>query len=260
MTQTANIKLPQHWDELSDKQLANISMALHYNQVLIENKHNTNQVNTATYISLAKELLRHNSYSAIKTALTELRPTAYLPYLNFILNQACNRFTFPKTLLNEFLPPEPQLKNVSIGHFSYLDAIFYRYTQTKTTAYLDRLCAALYLPNQQFSKAIATENTSLFTALPLKHKLAIFKTYEGCRNHMVSLFPHIFPKPKQPKSSEDKEPQKIKKQNYVPFGQLIAKKIDYDPSKLEQVERINAYKFLALYETELREIKKVPKK
>lgn len=253
---TVNLNIPQHWDDLSTKQLQNICSQLHYNYVLIENKHDHDTINKVTYLAIAKELLRHNSYASIKVALRELRPKAFLPYVDFIFNQPCNRLQFPE--VNQTLAtPSARLKDISIGELSYTDALFYRFNQSKTIAYLNRLCAALYRPpHTPFSKQFAEANTPFFEPLPLDLKLAIAKAFEGSRNYISLQFPTVFPKPKTQHQTTNTKTKPV----YVPFGHLIAVKIDFDPSKLEHVEQMNAYKFLALYETELRELKKKPKK
>lgn len=269
---TLHLNIPQAWNDLSPIQTKNICYTHYCNIQGIKNKPTEKDaINTATFFIIAKELLRSNGFFKTRTALKELRVKAYTTLVEFIF-KSVDLHRFPKTvtiknnLLERFklYGPHFRLKNISIGEFSFADALYYRWKQTNDQVYLNLLCATLYrykinynkttkeLTRQPFNKVQAEINTGLFIKLPFKTKLAIAYAFEGTRNYIVNLHPLVFPK--LPQSSETK---KLKPQKYVPFGELISSKIQYDPSKLATVEDMNVYKFFALYQNELKEIKKI---
>lgn len=267
-----NLTIPQDWNELTQTQLENICSTLHFHQVLIENKHDEDEVNAATYLSIAKELLRNNSYKAVKVALREVMPKAFVEHVDFIFGQPCNRYQFPEEVMDGFTGPSFRLGNITIAELSYADAWYYRWTQKKTQEYLNLLCATLYRPISKevdessidnripFNKAKVNNTVHLFEKVPFETKLAIAKAYEGTRNYIADRHPFVFPKAPKTEEQPNTKNQKPPTKKYVPFGELIANKIEFDPSKLEAVEQMNAFKFLGLYEAELRENRKKPKK
>lgn len=265
---TVNLNIPTTWNALSFKQIQNICHTLHCNRIAIANTtdpHAQNEINTVAYFKICKELLRENGFFKVRIALRQLRVKAYQELSNFIFH-GNNLHKFTEKLKHKrqvFYGPQFRLKNVTIGEFSFADALFYKWSQTNEPIYLDVLCATLYRPKTKtptlldhrvpFTKMLAENNTEIFQKMPLIKKLAIAYAFEGSRNYLVDQHPHIFPKRKTATNPTAKPPK------YVPFGKLISAKIQYDPSKLETVENMLAYKFFSVYENELIHIKTLEK-
>ena len=265
-----NIRLtiPTTWNDLSSRQVENICHALHCNKISTNNQVNNNalEINTITHFIISKELLRGNRFFKVRVALKQLRVKAYAEFSKFIYtNNALHRFPeYVKINGKRYYGPAFRIKNVTIGEFSFVDALYYKWSTTNEVIYLDVLCSALYRRKakrqnptdirEPFNKMLAETNTELFQKLSLKKKLAIAYAFEGSRNYLVNMHPNIFPKRKTNPEAKTTKPPK-----YVPFGKLISAKIQYDPSKIEAVENILAYKFFSIYENELIHIKTIEK-
>lgn len=256
-----HLNFPQKWQDLSLHQAKNICWALHCFQINKDQK--PPELDAAIFKILAKEMLRHNDKKNIKTALRELHPRAYIPFIQWIF-KGMELQEFPKKITikdQEFYGPDYRLKNISMAEFSFCDALYYRYRKTQKDLYLNLLCAALYRvkkpqedlvdPRQPFDKSLVEKFADTVANLNKKDKIHILYAYEGSRNYMVNQFPKVFPKRPSTAKSEP---------IYKPFGELIAFKIKFDPSKLETVEKMNCYKFLGIYENELKQPKPKPQK
>lgn len=265
---TLNVYMPQSWQEMTPKQAENLATMLYNCHAAVKNNEaQKKQILAATYLNICREMLRQNPFNTIRIALKEIRPKGFEPFVKFIFDKEADLQDFPKTLKiknTTLYGPLKRLKNCSISEFSYADAVFYRWHDTQNEAYLNRLVSALYRPldkikytdkRKPFNKIKVEDLSDVTAALPTSKKLLIAKAFEGSRNYICSQFPFVFPK--RP-NIEAEQKNKIKKK-YVPFGELIALKINFDPSKLDTVEAMNVYKFLSVYELELREIKKIKK-
>lgn len=262
---TINLTIPQKWNDLSEQQAKNISYILYCTQRSIINvPKQAIIVQTAAYINCAKELLRHNRFKAIRVALKELTVEAYKPFTEFIFNQI-ELQVFPETfaLKKTLYAPAFRLRNLTIEEFSFADSLYFRFKTTNDVKYLNLLCSVLYRqkadnPSQTdirtpYNRLLAEQNYSDFANLPIRDKIVVAFAYEGSRNHLVSLYPNVFPK-------SNSKPNPNQKPKYTPFGELIAAKINYDPSKLPTTNKTNIYSFFSVYENELKQIKKIPRK
>jgi hypothetical protein len=259
-----HLNIPQSWNQLSQKQAKNISYFIHcMHRSASNNPELTQTYQALTYIKCAKELLRNNTYKALRTALKELTLKAYQPFVGFLFKDV-ELQEFPESFKskNILYGPSTRLRNVSIEEFSFADALYFRYKTLNDVKYLDLLCSTLYRPKSTkpldtdlrtpYSRQNAERQYTYFKDLPLKEKIVVCYAFEGSRNHIVSQFPNVFPK---------RESDKDTKPKYVPFGKLISAKINYDVAKLKEANSTNIYAFFALYENELIELKKVkPKK
>lgn len=257
------LTIPQKWNDLSDIQLQNIAEQLHAYQHIIKDSPDTiKETATRLYYQLAKELLRHNGWKAIRIALREIRPKAFLAFSEFIYTKN-DRTKFIKTVTiagQVYHAPGQRLRNISIGEFSYIDAAYYRWQQDKKPIWLSVLCAAMYReaspePNdidirKPFIKQAVDSRADVFQALPFKTKLAIASTYEGCRNHIADTFPLIFPKPIVIEGEAKPKPKK-----YISFGEIVLDKIQGDPSKLTETNSVMMYDFLNIITNDLKKQK-----
>ncbi|WP_421801768.1 hypothetical protein [Flagellimonas sp.] len=262
-----NIKIPTHWNELSFQQLDNIAHQFHcYNEIIKENAGQLDRTTQRLFYQVAKELLRHNGWIATRKVLREVHPKEYVPFTKFIY-EGVDRTKFRPMVKVKGLvyhAPDTRLRNITIGEFSFADAAFYQWTNTNNPIWLDVLCASLYREKSEthsdidirktFIKQAVDSRADSFGKLSLKKKLGIAKTYEGCRNHISSAFPRIFPKPIKIEGQEPPIPKK-----YISFGKIILNKIEGDPSKLESSNNTNMYDFLSIIDADLDRIKKMKK-
>jgi hypothetical protein len=266
---TLNLRIPESWNELTEKQLEEISFALDYYHRFIDlhPAELREEYHYKLYVRLVKNLIRENNFIKVWIVLRQLPPEEYQDYVQFLI-KGVTRTKFLKPFLLEgkmYYPPMDRLQNITIEEFGYLDTAYYYWRTTKQEKYLNILCATLYrrssfktflkiYPKNEkdirkaFDKIYVGPAVSKFRKLDIKKRVAIGTIYEGCRAAVAKLYPHVFPKPPE-RSPEDKTP--AAKPIYTPFGQLITNKIKYDTSKLKSTQALNIHEFLSVYENEL---------
>lgn len=263
-----NIKLATSWNDLSRKQLENISLHIHHNYLRVKDLEDGSkhlEANTKLYYRIVKELLKVNGPLKTYYAIKRIPIREYANYCKFIFNSNNRTKFIPYYIISgkRYYAPHFRLKNCTIGEFAFADSVYYQWKETNNEVLLSLLCSILYRPKSEiptdidvrkpFSKILAEKNADQWQKVSLKKRLAIATIFEGCRNYIVSIYPNIFPKSKS----------KVKtnfKPKYVPFGELISAKIEFDPSKLEKVQNLLVNEFFSIYERELIEIKKRPRK
>lgn len=264
-----NLRLPESWNELTEKQLEEISYALdHYHRFIdLHPEENRAEYNYKLYVRLVKNLIRENNFIKVWIVLRQLPPEEYQEHVQFLIKEVTRtKFLKPfKIDGQKYYPPMDRLQNISIEEFGYLDTAYYYWRTTKQEKYLNILCAALYRPGvyksflkftpknekdirKEFDKIFVGPGVAKFQKVDIRKRVAIGTIYEGCRGYVAKLYPHVFPKPPK-RDPEDKTP--APKPNYTPFGQLITAKIKYDPSKLKSTQALNIHEFLSVYENEL---------
>ncbi|HEA19954.1 hypothetical protein LCGC14_1807370 [marine sediment metagenome] len=262
-----NLSIPQKWNDLSTDQLQNIAFQFHlYQQIVKDSPQTEGETSARLFLQLSKELLRGNKWQSIRVALKEMQPKAFAPLVKFLYDTADRTKFIPSVKVDGLLfhSPGQRIRNITIGEFSFADAVFYKWKQTKQPIWLTVLCATLYRPvadeqndmdiRKEFVKQAVDARADIFQALPLKTKLAIGATYEGCRNHIAETFPLIFSKP-----TEIEGMQKPKPGKYVSFGEIVLQKIDGDPSKLMQTNNVLAYDFLNIINNDIKNFRKQKK-
>lgn len=248
-----DISLAKSWNDLSEKQLQEAALLMEWFRSFSKKKppHKEYQ---RLYVNLIKTLLRHNGWLNRRIALRQIPPKEYLQHIRFLLN-GNTRTVFPKSFYG-LRPPGDRLQNLTMEEFSFADSLYYNYRETGDERYLNLLCATLYRPEggnendrrKPFIRSLVEKHDRASRLASRKKKLAIAYAYEGSRNYIVNQYPKVFPK-----KTDDAEPHK---QKYVPFGQLIHYKIQFDPTKIKKTEKLNIHKFFSIYENELREMEK----
>ncbi|MGB5821462.1 MAG: hypothetical protein WBG90_18410 [Saonia sp.] len=261
------LSIPQTWNDLTEMQLQNVVYQFHcYQEIIKDSPDAAADTATKLYFQVSKELLRGNKWKAIRTALREIRPKAFVPFTKFLYGTVARTKFIPSVKVNGtvFHAPGQRMRNCNVGEFSYVDAVFYRWRKSKEDIWLDVLCAALYREaaekptdidlRKPFVKQAVDYRADIFGSLPLKTKLAIAYTYEGTRNHIAETFPLIFPKPIKVEGQVTPKQQK-----YISFGEIILDKIEGDPSKLERSNNVNMYDFLNIVNTDMKNLRKKKK-
>lgn len=265
-----NIKLAKSWNELTEKQLAEISTALeNFRKIIALHPSQIDLANTRLYFQLIKNLLRTNNAIKVWIALRQIPPEEYSEYVKYLL-EGVHRTKFPeafKIKRNTYYPPGNRLANLTLKEFSFTDSLWYYWREKKDVRYLDLLCATLYRSGiganpeydkrKPFIRNLVEEDVKLFSHVHKKKKLAIGYAYEGSRNYIVNQYPNIFPKASQPPKGEQEEEDQelVRKPTYTPFGKLVDFKIGFDPSKKREVLEMNIHDFFQTYENELIEMK-----
>lgn len=242
-----NIRIPKTWNDLSDRQLQELALALEHYRSIPDDKKKSGRALKKLYIRLIKNVIRENAWWKVYIALRQIPPSEYVQHIEFLLKGNQRTLFPPKIKVNRTycLPPGPRMQTLEMGEFSFADSVFYRFRTQGNDTYLNLLCASLYRPkNARFEKIAVEKNQKHWQKIPRKKKLAILYAYEGSRNYITKLYPKIFPK-QESKSGNTK---------YTPFGRLIHHKVNFDPSKMEIVEQLNIHKFLSIYQNELTEL------
>lgn len=259
-----NINIPQSWNDLSETQFKNIAYQLECHQTLIKDTPQAFQeYDTALYLQLCKELLRHNGWKNIRIALSEIQPKAYQAFCKFIFGGIARTKFTPQIKIKKtvYHAPGMRLRNSTIAEFAFVDSVYYKWRQTHEVIWLNVLCATLYREaatnpsdidhRKPFIKQAVDKRADAFSDVDYQTKLAIAYAYEGCRNHVAKTYPLIFPKPIK---TEDSAP--IKKTKYVSFGEIILDKIEGDPSKLHITNNVMLYDFLSIYNNDIKKLNK----
>ena len=258
------LTIPTSWNQLTPVQLGNVAFQLHcYQQIIKDTPETVNLTSAKLYLEVAKELLRGNGWRAVQKALKEIRPMAFISWSKFIYQRVDRTKYIPFVKVGgvKYYPPAQRLRNITIGEFAFVDAVWYQWRETQKPIWLNVFCAALYReqaeePNEldnrrPFVKQSVDARADIFSKLSLKQKLAIDYTYEGCRNHIADTYPLIFPKPVE---REDGTPPK--KQKYTSFGKIVMEKLNGDPSKLETTNNVLANDFLNIMTLDIQRINK----
>lgn len=257
------LKIAKNWNELNFTQLQEISLILYKYQDQIDDltKQKTKELELATYCNVIKHLLVSNGIFKYYAAIKELTFEHYQLYVKFIFN-GIDRTLFTKAIIinnQAYYPPYARLANCTIGEFSHLDSMYYNWHHTQNPAYLNQLCATLYRVKDvnahphdirvPFNKTTVNKHADAIATLPLKTRIAIAYCFIGCRNHIVGLYKTVFPESSNTQKSANKT-----KPKYVPFGQIISHKVNFDPSDIDTAYKLNVYTFFGMYENELQQI------
>ncbi len=258
------LTIPKAWNDLSQRQLENIAYQFHcYEQLVKDNPETIRDTEARLFYQICKELLIENKVAHIKIAMKELLPETLVNFTKFIYD-GIKRTKFPYSVNigdETYYGPAQRLRNLTIGEFSFVDAIFYRWRTSKNDLWLTVLCASLYRKKatfrndrdirKPFVKQAVDARADVFKCLPLKTRLAIGYAYEGCRSHISNAFPVLFPKPV--KLEGQVTPIKNK---YVSFGEIVLDKIEGDPSKLSETNQVMTYDFLNILTNDINKLRK----
>ncbi len=265
---TLNIKIPTTWNNLSPKQLMEAAYNLEYYHSKPAPLRKLPDFRQRLYFQLIKILLKSNNWIKTYIAIRQITPDNYRTHAKFLFKDITRTNFIPSFKIKgiRFYPPGDRLNNISIQEFSLADSLYFNFRKTNDVRYLNSLCATLYRrgggdeidARKPFNKILIEQDVAFFSKLTHKKKLAILYCYLGSRNNIVKMHQHVFPTPQKLVDPEGK-PIKQKESPYVPFIQLLQHKVKFDPSKLAETCKLNVYEFFNNYETELIEIKNLPK-
>lgn len=261
-----NIRLAKTWNELTAIQLSNIALALeHFHKFKdCHPKEFLPAHYSKLYVQLVKNLLRPNNFIKVWIALHQIQPDFYIDDVKFLIEGSERTKFIPAFKVKKELvyPPADRLRNITMKEFSLADSLYYTWKEKDSIGHLNSLCATLYRKKAGNSLTdiriechgeLIEKEALKFAKVPLKTKLAIAYTYEGCRAHISRSHPNVFPQ-SAPLSEEEKLKPRPKPK-YVPFGKLMSAKAEYKPHQLTETENLNVYKFLSLFDNELAELK-----
>lgn len=180
-----NIKVPGSWNELSDKQLKNIGKIYHKKGEVFDLAVwlILNNVQSHEFVKLQK----------LKTIMNLVTISDLKKHYEFIYSET-NRDIFIE-IKPGFIKPMPRLFNITIEQFAIADDLNNRYLETGDINYLRHLAASLYLRKKEvFDALLQNERAKRFNKVPGHILLALHICYNGCKNHIVSKYPKVFPK------------------------------------------------------------------
>lgn len=193
-----SIDIPETWNELTRRQLLNVSKWLDADMPEAPKK-----------LKLLMALMDVRWYQfALQWKFFFLDPNAIPDLLKL------TDFLFEENKLSNWLidnvkvkgqrlfGPMDKLSNITLGEFSFTETYFMQFHQNQSDHYIHKLIAVLYRPadmgvdegdiREEFNEYKIENRAILISKLPNNVKLAILYNYIGCRNAIVSLFPRIF--------------------------------------------------------------------
>jgi hypothetical protein len=214
------LRMPSDWDELTTKQLlAVIEISLHPTLPLAEKKTMLLQKISGVSLRLFSQFTTIqiiSIYDVVEVFLAEPQLSRN-PYPVLKLNK------WKLCLKGSLVGPADNLSNISFdefleaedGYFDYCEALKPKYTDSVAVAKaLDHIIAALFRPKtkskttqggdmrEAFEAHKVTNRQPMVEHVPQLCKLAILYYYQGSRNMLMEMYPHVFdtssPEPVEP--------------------------------------------------------------
>lgn len=259
-------KIPQNWNDLSNKQLIKIATLFfsnHKNEPFRDYKLFKIMANYQWYKPL---LLRKIILLFKLVSITELKT-----HFDFVFTkQNLTRFIpVIKIKSVKYFAPADRLTNISIGEFSVCEDLYLGYLRNQKNpetnfgeSYLNYLFAVLYIQSNNTKRPhFEKENLERFVEatenVSKKYLLTTLLSYKGCREAITSnpKYKHVFPKPKANESTPETE----KKEPVIPASSGFSEVILSFSGKLfgdyDKTFNTNIYTFLDAYENTLQTLK-----
>lgn len=179
-----NIKLPQSWDELTDRQLRMF--------------HRIQHLTAETYDAALWLLINNVSKWQFRKRMKVELCMYYVPLSELKNNyqyiyEDVQRGIFIKN--RGFVAPMDRLYDFTIERFSYADDLHNKFLETHDYNYLRHLAAVLYLKkNETFDWDLQNQRARRFNLTTKATLYAIHLCYLGCKNHLINRFPKVYPK------------------------------------------------------------------
>lgn len=184
MDVTINLQLPKTWNDLTNDQLKRIAKIQHL---------------TGNVFDLAVWLILNNThkYNFVKKhklkAVLQLVPLSELKTHYQFIYEKVQRDTFID--LVGYVKPMDRLFDFSIERYSFADDLHNKFLETQNLNYLRHLTAVLYLKKHEvFNWDLQNQRAKRFKRLPNSTLLAVHLCYSGCKNHIISKYPKVYPK------------------------------------------------------------------
>ncbi|WP_233898359.1 hypothetical protein [Tenacibaculum piscium] len=238
------INIPTSWNELSDYQLKKIASIMYLNQSKL----------TEVRIFFTLLNIRWWNFLKKKTARIVLRNVSLSElkkHYSFIYeNQKRTNFIKSFKAKNKtFYAPGDRINNLTVDEFSHAEDLYLGWMRTQNIEFLHYLTAVLYRVKDKGGKRIFFDKTTLDADVKHISKIdknifyAILVTYQGCREHLYSQFPIVFPK------STTKNP---KMPNSSGFGKLALHLSGKKFGTHQETISTNIYVFLSEFEEQLK--------
>ncbi len=228
-----NYQVATKWSELTDWQLEELAYLLLTETI-------SDRMLTVVSI-LFKKTNSIGEQMRFARLLNEAPLSELIKYTEF-LGQMPDLCHFPNLKEYSVVAPGDRLNNITMKHFSVVDAIFYKWRDTEDELYLRQLVAALYVIDS-FDVLKLPEVAEKTDAVPIKKMYVIGLTYLAIRNAITERFPVVFPKVKP--QSEDAPV--FRKNTYTPFSKVITAMAmdEVQPlGTLKECKETNIYDFL----------------
>lgn len=264
-----DFKIAQHWNDLTEWQVRAIG------RFMFNSRNEQTETKLFKRVVLSVLIVPKPTLKNIIKSVILLSQVPFLElerYTDFVFDQneiltrfpnkiKIGRWPFRKTVYG----PAPRLANVTIEELSYADTFYYKWVTGNDIDDLHRLTAILFRPTHwnrsssaedkriPFSSLLLEQNSRITDAIPLSVKFMIAHAFAGCRQNFIKRHPHVFPQPKKTEGEEAAPPAKPKP--YQPFSKIIDA-FAMDEIQIfgnhQEVEKVYASKFLAVYEESIK--------
>ncbi len=202
------INIPQKWNELSARQLKQISLYL-------DKGYQDSTLCLLVFLTLA-DIRWYQLFKLFKLFIVLIRVPLlelanYFPFIYHEIN--LTKFIPAITIQrNKYSGPADRLGNITIDELAHADDAYLKYHHTKNITYLRFLTAVLYRETSgydlryPFIKEELPARMKKFNKIDQKTLLAIMRSYQGCRQHIENQFKNVFPKPKEGTKNKKRKP------------------------------------------------------
>jgi len=176
--------------------------------------------------------------------IIRLVPISELYEFGEFLLQPPKLHVFPE--VENLIKPADRLGDISSKHFSFTDQFFQEWISTKNDEALKRLCANIYIINENFDEQKLKDVAQTTSKLSRKKRQVIGFTYMSCYHHLAAQYPTVYPKPKEedPEAKPKLKPQK----KHTPFSEIIINMVMNEESQplgnFHQTNNTRIYDFL----------------
>lgn len=176
--------------------------------------------------------------------LTKEVPVSELEKHTGFLKEKIDFHKFPE--IPGLIKPADRLRNITIFHFSAVDAYFHFWFKEKNLIDLKRFVASLYRINEDFDELDLPKVDRITRNISVKKMEAIALAFWFTKMHIADRFPIVFPKKKEAEDEELKPVFKKKDDAYVPFDKAILAMAmdDLQPlGKKQDINKVRIYEF-----------------
>lgn len=235
-----NIKIPESWNELTDRQLCLMSKLFY---ITASGQKAIELFDVDVWLILMDGHKRDAYIVLQDVPISELKK-----HFEFIYKEY-NRTVFIKEVKAGVLTyhaPMDRLTNLSAEEFAAAEDLHKLWGEKKDREVLEYLAAVLYTDKPvirpKFEKLLLEQKAKLFSEVPLEFLLAMEMTYTGCKSALVKRFPKAFPKG-NPGTNQKKGPG---------FGEVILNMAGGKFGTHKETAGTNIYTFLAEFENNLK--------
>lgn len=227
-----SVDVPEHWHEMSEKQFKAVCR--------ISNK----EIDDATFYS---------EFFSIPVEWVNSIDLYYFYVLNSLLGftrdvEAFSGFLVAK--VGDFVSPQPNLSGMSFHQFMTIDTFFTWYLQTNKDAFLDKMCATMYLLTcDDFSKLDLDARAEVWAKVDKSDKYALLISWTIIKKWLSKGYTYLFPK------GDDDAHQHGSKKISNTWLEIFDTLVQEDLSKIEAYKKVEAMDVIRIVNRRIKEQK-----